>query len=329
MVDGIVLYSGGLDSLLAAKVLLNQNLNIIGFHCILPFTAPDIDPMTLPSSKLADQIGLPLHFYRCENEYINMVKNPAHGYGKNMNPCIDCKIHFINKAFEYMHEIGASFIATGEVVGQRPMSQKKHMLKHIINETDNDKRLLRPLSAKLLDETLPEQQGIVNRELLYDISGRSRKQQMQMAKEFNIESYASPGGGCLFTDPSIAKRVKDLIDHHDKIDATDFYLLTIGRHFRINDSLKIIIARNAEENDELFKYKNTAQLFLEPEFKGPMAYVKGLYDAEDKETIATIIARYGKPQENDNQIIIFLDQEKEVINVSEKIEDSKLELMRI
>ena len=329
MIDGIVLYSGGLDSLIAAKVLLNQNLKIIGFHCILPFIAPDVNPDQLPASKLAEQINLPLHFYKCDKDYIDMVKNPAHGYGKNMNPCIDCKIHFIKKAYEYMKEINASFIATGEVVGQRPMSQMKHMLMHIINETDTDNRLLRPLSAKLLEPTRPEIDGIVNRELLYGISGRTRQAQMDLAELFGIKSYASPGGGCLFTDPNIAKRVKDLIDRNQVCVQIDFYLLTLGRHLRINSDLKVIIGRNEYENHELFKFRDNADLFFEPEFKGPAGYVKGKCTEADKKFIAKIIGRYGKPEKGNCKIMIYNKKLSEIIEVTEKIDDSELDLLRI
>jgi tRNA U34 2-thiouridine synthase MnmA/TrmU len=301
----VVLYSGGLDSLLAARILMEQDLELIGFHCILPFIAPDADPGQLISTKLARQINLKITFYRCDREYLEMISNPPHGYGKHMNPCIDCKIFFIKKAAEYMREIGADFIATGEVVGQRPMSQMKHMLNHIEKETGLSGRLLRPLSAKLLKPTEPEEKGIVDRELLYDINGRSRKRQFLLAEKFNIIEYSSPGGGCLFTDKFIARRVRDLITHHKSFDQIDIYLLTVGRHFRISVDVKIIVARNESENNELEKYMKEADYFFIPRFKGPNVYVRGEVNEGDRNFIGRVIARYGKPSANDKAIDIM------------------------
>lgn len=206
----ILLYSGGLDSLLAGKVLLDEGIDVTGLHCILPYYPPDVDTEDLKESIIAKQIGLKLVHYRCGDEYINMLKNPPHGYGKHINPCIDCKIFFINKAAEIMIETGSDFVATGEVVGQRPMSQYKNTLIHIENSTLKG-RLLRPLSAKLLKPTIPEMNGIVNREKLYDISGRGRSRQIELAKYFGIKDYSSPAGGCLFTDSFISSRIKDLM----------------------------------------------------------------------------------------------------------------------
>ncbi|MCP4136245.1 MAG: tRNA 4-thiouridine(8) synthase ThiI [bacterium] len=328
---GIVLYSGGLDSLLAAKVLMEQELDVVGFHCILPFVAPDFDPEELDSSKLARDIGLPLIFYRCGKEYLEIVKNPPHGYGKNMNPCIDCKIHFIKKAAEYMKQENADFIATGEVVGQRPMSQLKNTLNHIINETGLGGRLLRPLSAKILSPTIPEEEGIVDRELLYNISGRSRKEQMKLAKKLGITRYASPAGGCLFTDPMSAKRVKDLVDYHrDDCTVLDLYLLTVGRNFRINDSTKIIVSRKEFETNELEKYKKEADYFFYPSFKGPNIFTKGELTSDEILLVGTILAKYGKPEENQREITVYKKgSEFQKIEAGAPIETEELEKMKI
>lgn len=194
---GIVLISGGLDSLLAARVLMDQDLDLIGFYGALPFVAPDADPADLKPVLLASQINLTVHVHRCGKEYIDILRNPAHGYGKHMNPCIDCHIYFIRKAAELMHEINADFVATGEVVGQRPMSQMRHTMNHIEKETGLKGRLLRPLSAKLLGTTIPEEEGIVNRDLLLGINGRSRKEQFELARKYQITEFESPSGGCL------------------------------------------------------------------------------------------------------------------------------------
>jgi tRNA-specific 2-thiouridylase len=301
---GILLYSGGLDSLIAAKILMEQNIELTGFHSILPFYPPDIDPETLPQAKLARSIGLKVHYYFCDKDYIDMLQNPPHGYGKHINPCIDCKILFLKKAGEYMKETGADFVATGEVVGQRPMSQLKDMLRHIEKETGLEGKLLRPLSAKILKPTLIEEKGIINRDLLYDISGRSRKKQMELADKFGILEYSSPAGGCLFTDKFYALKARDLFDHHKNIRPIDLYFLTMGRHFRLKKNLKVIIPRNEKENNELEKYSSFGDYIFTPDFKGPLAFVKGEITESDENTIAAMIARYGSPDETENTIAI-------------------------
>ena len=302
---GVILVSGGLDSLLAACLLLEQDLDIIGYHCILPFVPPDFKPDELSVAKMAKQINLPMEYHRCGSEYIDMLRDPEHGYGKYANPCIDCHIYFINAAAEFMKDIQADFVATGEVVGQRPMSQMRHTLNHIEKITGIRGRLLRPLSAKLLKPTIPELEGIVNRDLLLSLNGRSRKGQLELIKKYNIPEYASPSGGCLFTDKNISKRVKDLIAHHSPVTALDIYLLTLGRHFRISEKTKFIVARNEFEADALFKISQTADYFLIPEFKGPSVYVKGRIDDKEIEVIGTVILRYSKTKNNSDSISIF------------------------
>jgi len=304
----VLLYSGGLDSLLAAKVLMDQGVEVTALHCLLPFTPPDFNAENLHAEKLARQIGLKVVYYRCETDYINMLRKPKHGYGKRMNPCIDCKIFFIKQAGLLMKEIGADFVATGEVVGQRPMSQLKNTLKHIINETELDGRLVRPLSAKILDPTLPETTGLIDREKLLNLSGRGRSAQIELAEKFGIAEYQSPAGGCLLTDSFIAARVKDLLKRNDKADSADMFLLTLGRHYRYNKKMKFIVGRNETENLELEKYRNKADLFLTPEFKGPALYVSGEADDEAVEFLASVILRYGKP-EGDNRIFVYKGNE--------------------
>lgn len=301
---GIVLYSGGLDSLLTAKLLMNQGIDVTGFHCILPFVPRDFVPEKSGHVRLAYQIGLPLVFYKCGSEYLNMVRNPAHGRGKHINPCIDCKIFFIKKAAEYMKETGADFVATGEVVGQRPMSQLKHTINHIANVTGLNGRLLRPLSAKLLKPTVVEEQGIVDRSRLLDISGRGRFRQMELAKELGITEYASPAGGCLMTDAAISRRMDDLFAHTESCTAEDTWLLTVGRHFRLNESQKLIVARNEAEGRELKKLASVCDAFFEPEFKGPPAMLCGHLTDEAASFAVSVICRYGKPESEPGKILI-------------------------
>jgi tRNA-uridine 2-sulfurtransferase len=327
---GIVLFSGGLDSLLAARVLMEQDLEIIGYHCILPFVAPDVLPDELGPVKLATQIYLPVVTHRCGNEYIDLIRNPPHGYGKHANPCIDCHIYFIKKAADYMREIHADFVATGEVVGQRPMSQMKHTMNHIERVTDLKGRLVRPLSAKLLRPTQLEIDGIINRDMLCGLNGRSRKAQFELAEKYNIQEYSSPSGGCLFTDTNIAKRVKDVLMWHNDVQLHDLYLLTIGRHFRISEKAKAIVARNENENMELDKYKDKSDYFFLPEFKGPSVYVKGIICDNEITEIGEILRRYGKPGTDGSFVDVYRNGTLwQKITTITSVSDEKLECLRI
>lgn len=291
---GIVMISGGLDSLLATRVLMEQDVELIGFHCILPFVASDADPSQLHAVISAEKLGFAVQTYRCDQEYVDIIRNPPHGYGKRANPCIDCHIYFLRKAAEYMQRIGADFIATGEVVGQRPMSQMRGTMNHIEKESGLIGRLLRPLSAKLLKPTIPEKDGIVDRDRLLDISGRSRKAQFELASRFGIKDYETPSGGCLFTDVNISRRAHDLFNHHHDINVIDLYLLAIGRHFRISDEVKIIVGRNENENIILEKYIPMADMFYMPEFKGPVIFVKGEITESEQLLTGRILIHYGK-----------------------------------
>jgi len=315
---GIILFSGGLDSLLAAKILLNQQIELIGINCVLPYVSPFIKNEELAVSKFADEINLKLIYHRCGKPYIEMLKKPRYGYGKNINPCIDCKIFFLKVAEKYMKELSADFVATGEVVGQRPMSQLKHTLLQIENNSSLKGRLLRPLSAKILEPTVPEKEGLIDRNKFYEINGRSRTAQFKLAEELNIIEYESPAGGCKFTDKNISNRMFDIIKHKNEIDDIDLYLCTIGRHFRLNENLKIIVARNSEECNKLeeaIKYSNG--LFI-PNFSGPSVYIDGKIDCNIIEIIVSIINKFGKYCEKDNSIDLYNNKYKIIRTVSSK-----------
>ncbi len=327
---GILLYSGGLDSILAARLLQDQGIEITGFHCILPFVASDADPEDLEAVKLARQVNLPLIFHRCGQEYLEMVKNPPHGYGSNINPCIDCKIYIQKKAAEYKRETGADFIASGEVVGQRPMSQLKHTLIHIAKITGLEDILVRPLSAKLLKPTDAEKKGIVDREKLLDISGRGRSRQMELARHYGIGKFSSPSGGCLFTDPNIARRVADVFAHHADFSQPDIHLLTTGRHYRLDDHSKLIVGRNEAENLELEKYSASATALFIPDFRGPSALLRGEPDSDLSGLIASLILRHGKPDHGENSItMVRKGNPPKKILAGEPAGDEILERLRI
>jgi tRNA U34 2-thiouridine synthase MnmA/TrmU len=325
----ILLYSGGLDSLLAGKILLDLNIEVIGLHCLLPYYPPDTDLEKLDLSINAKHIGLSLIHHRCGPDYIDILKNPPNGYGKNINPCIDCKIYFIKKAAEMMMNTNADFVATGEVVGQRPMSQQKNTLNLIENSTLKG-RLLRPLSAKLLKPTIPETTGLVDRDKLYDINGRGRSGQLELAEKFGLANFAQPSGGCLFTDKFIAARVKDLIVNDPEFKQEELYLLKIGRHFRINPSLKIVVSRNKEDTLQLEKYEDNSDFFFRPDFSGPSVYAKGAMNENDIDVINSIISRYGKPSATENIINIYKNKNfYKAINSIDPIDDKELENYRI
>ena len=329
MKKAIVLYSGGLDSLLAAKILMEQGFDVTGFHCILPFVADDFVPEDSLPALFAKKINLPLVFYKCGQEYLDMVKAPPHGYGGNMNPCIDCKIHFLKKAADYMKESGALFVATGEVVGQRPMTQLPNILNHTFKASNLDGRLLRPLSAKLLKPTIMEEQGIVDRDKLFGMHGRGRKSQMELAAKYGITEYASPAGGCLFTDPNISARLRDLFTHHKNCSTIDTYLLTVGRHFRLDGGSKLIVARNESEVKKLALYKDSSPFYFEPSFKGPSALIRGEPESDIIPLAASIICRYGRPDEENKTIAVSRSGVNVSVNVNERAEEELINKLRI
>ncbi len=290
---GIHLYSGGLDSVLSAKLLIDQGIEVIGLHFVLPFSPPDEDPAESVPAKRARDIGLNLRFIRCGMDYMEMAANPPHGFGSQMNPCIDCKIFFLRYAAEIMRAEDAAFVSTGEVIGQRPMSQQRVTMRHILKEAGLDGYLLRPLSALRLPPTIAEEQGIVDRSKLLDITGRGRFRQLELASQWGITDFATPAGGCLFTDPHVASRIKDLYDHQP-FTLNDMYLLSFGRHFRMNENVKFIVPRNEKETKEVEKYRNEADLLLTPDFPGPSILVRGIATADMIPFLVSVIVRYGK-----------------------------------
>ena len=239
----ILLFSGGLDSILACKIIAAQGIEVSG----LTFETPFFGAARAKATAL--QLGIPHTVVNITEEHLEMLHAPRYGYGKNMNPCIDCRVLMLKIAKRFMEERGADFLFTGEVVGQRPMSQGKQTLLMTAKNAGLADRLLRPLSAKLLPETEPERVGKVDRNRLLDLQGRGRKRQIEMAGYFGISSWPSPAGGCLLTDPIFSRRLRDLFAHHPDYRIRDIELLKTGRHLRLNDEIKVIVGRNAGEND--------------------------------------------------------------------------------
>jgi hypothetical protein len=288
MVKAIGLISGGLDSILAAKMILEQNIQIIGISFISPFF-----DNTRYTKKLCEELKIELVIIEFGQEYIEIVKNPKYGYGKNLNPCIDCHTYMLKQAKILMQKRDADFVFTGEVLNERPMSQNRQALMNIERESGLQGYLLRPLSAQLLEPTIVETKGLINRTRLGRISGRSRAPQYKIAQRYDIKNIPQPASGCLLTEPNFNQRLRDALAHNqDSID--ELHLLKIGRHFRTEQGVKIIVGRNELENSELTKLAQTNDLILEPiEIPGPVVLVLSSKNNEQVKKIAAgLCARY-------------------------------------
>jgi tRNA-specific 2-thiouridylase len=273
-VRAISLLSGGLDSILATELIRRQGIEVVTLNIKTPFSLPKKDG-TSEAEQAAFQLKVPLKTLSFDKDYLRMLRNPKHGYGKNLNPCVDCKIFILKKAKKFAKEIGADFIFTGEVLGERPMSQHYPALKIIAEKSMLKGKLLRPLSAKLLPQTEAEKKGLVDRNKLLNIQGRSRKPQIQLAKEYGITSYPSPAGGCLLTCEEYAKKLQDLFDNKKRISIADVALLRVGRHFRLGKN-KIIVGRNEIENKFLTANKRPTDFFFElADVVGPTTLLQG------------------------------------------------------
>jgi tRNA U34 2-thiouridine synthase MnmA/TrmU len=298
----IALLSGGLDSTLAARLVLDQGIALEALNFMTVFcTCTNRDATCLASQKAVETLGIPLKVFNVSEEYLDVVKDPRHGYGSNMNPCIDCRIFMLKKAKAYMEESGASFIVTGEVLGQRPMSQRRDAMRLIEKEAGLDGLILRPLSAQFLPITIPEKEGWVDRAKLLNIQGRSRKPQIKLAEQFNIRDYPCPAGGCLLTDPGFGHRMKDLMDHDPGFFLNDVHLLKFGRHFRLSPDAKLVVGRNEEENRKIETFARTGDVLLKAaHYPGPVSLLRGSDDERELEKAASITARYGKGKAMDH-----------------------------
>ena len=244
----------------------------------------------------AQQLGVPLMVLSVGDAYLDVIRAPKYGYGTQMNPCVDCRIYMFAIAKRYMEEIGAGFVITGEVVGQRPMSQRKQPLRVIEADSGLDGRLLRPLSAKLLEPTLPEQLGVVDRNRLLDLSGRSRQAQLALAHQLGLTEFSQAAGGCLLTDEHFARKTKDLFVHEAHPTTKDMELLALGRHIRLDERTKVILGRHELENLLLEGYAGEGYTIVSPRFAAPTALVVGPVDEAVKRAVATLILQHAKAE---------------------------------
>jgi hypothetical protein len=295
--NAIALLSGGLDSSLAVKMMIDQGISVTAVH----FTSPFCNCTSRKAGckhqavKVAHEFGVPIRVIHKGMDYMKIVQNPPHGHGRGMNPCMDCRIYMLKKVKEMMPATGASFVVTGEVLGQRPMSQRRGAIQTIEKESGLEGHILRPLSAQHFPPTIPELEGIVDRKKLLDFSGRWRKPQIDLADRLGVRDYPCPAGGCLLTDKVIASRLRDLFVHVPNYELMDLHLLKIGRHFRLNPGLKIVVARDQGENERLHSLaKSGTALFQPTGFRGPTALACGTVDQLTEQTVGEIVARYSQ-----------------------------------
>jgi tRNA U34 2-thiouridine synthase MnmA/TrmU len=302
-VKAIGLLSGGLDSTLAVKLMIEQGVEVTAVNFVSPFCTCTRKGCKHEAGKVAKQFRIPVKIIAVGEDYIEMIKHPKHGYGSNMNPCIDCRIFMFKKAKTYMEEIGARFIFTGEVLGQRPMSQHRRAMNLIEKESGLQRLILRPLSAKLLPLTIPEEHQWVDREKLLDIQGRRRLPQMDLAKKIGVKDYPCPGGGCRLTDPQFAKRLKEALDHGEDT-IRDIQLLKYGRHVRLPSGAKVIVGRNEEENKTLLQFLNSDDIALEVIGTGsPIVFLQKQKDIDDIRQAAAICIHYSDTDNRDDVIL--------------------------
>ena len=328
MTKAIGLFSGGLDSVLAVCVVRDQGIEVEGLTFETPFFVAD------KAKEAASRIGLNLTVINVTEEYIPMLKNPKYGHGKNMNPCIDCHALMLKRAGEYMLKTKADFLFTGEVLGERPKSQNRNSLDIVAKESTFKENILRPLSAKLLPPTKPEQEGLIDRDKLLDISGRSRKRQMELAEKYGINTYENPAGGCLLTYKGYSDKLRDLFKYNENPSYRDYTLLKSGRHFRLPSGTKFIAGKDLDDNMALEALRITEDTMMYPEdYKGPVGLVicdEKYPSTDDIYLSARIIARYCKPHQGTKRVVVdTLNPEiPEVIDV-EKLSPEETESMFI
>jgi tRNA-uridine 2-sulfurtransferase len=324
MVKAVGLLSGGLDSILAIRVLQDQNIHIIGVSFVTPFFG------SKRAESAAKILNIDLRIINISKIHIEMLRSPKHGYGKEMNPCIDCHALMFHEAGKLMEAENADFLFSGEVLGERPMSQNFQSLMKVANDSGYKDFIVRPLSARLLPETSPEHEGKVDREMLLDISGRSRKRQVELAKHYGITEYAQPAGGCLLTDPAYSSRLRELMDKKPDFDIRDAELLAIGRHFRLDTGEKIIVGRNQSDNEMLMSLKTDDDVIIDiAEYPSPIIMIPNSGSEEAIKIAASICVLYSDSPQGDAIQVSYDYKGKSNILFTESFIKDDLEKIRI
>lgn len=306
MTKALGLMSGGLDSTLASMTLMRQGIEVTGISFVTPFFGAD------KARKAAQALGHPLIIVDIGAIHLEMVKDPKYGYGRHMNPCIDCHAMMFRLAGEKMQESGFDFLFSGEVLGQRPMSQNPTALKAVAKHSGFPERILRPLSARLLPPTAMEGQGLVDRAQLLDIHGRSRKRQQALAKEWGLKELPASGGGCLLTERGFSNQLRDLLSHDATADVSAVELLKVGRQFRLNPTVKLVVGRNQEDNQALEGFLTGSRRLLRcRDFSGPMGALCGDADQQTLQQAAAIVASYGKGKDQAELAVLCLSSDSE------------------
>ncbi len=294
-VKAVALYSGGLDSTLAILQMMKFGVEVEAITFMTHFGCDATDSSSCGSDPYpaAEQFGFKVRLAHLGWKFVDIVRNPKFGHGKNMNPCIDCRLLMIGEVKSIIDMIGADFVITGEVLGQRPMSQRRFTIDLVAKECGLDGRLVRPLSGRLLPATLPEKEGLIKREWLLDIEGRSRKRQMALAAEFGLTQYPNPASGCLLTDQRYSDRLRDLLKYKPETDFNDFNLLRVGRHFRLGPQTKLVVGRDESENRIIESLMIKSDYHLEtPDFGSPVGLLRGEADPDTMLMAAKVVARY-------------------------------------
>ena len=306
------LCSGGLDSMLAGLVLRQNGLEVEWITFETPFFS------AAKARKASKITGIPLTVKPIYPIYIEMLKNPPAGYGKYMNPCMDCHALMFRLAGEVMEARKFDFLFSGEVLGQRPMSQNKTSLRYVEKHSGFDGYIVRPLSGKNLPQTIPEKEGLIDREMLLDIKGRGRKAQIKMASEFGIKEYPAPAGGCLLTDRGYTNRLRDLFDHQQNCSEEELHLLKFGRHYRLNPDTKLIVGRTEKDNKNILKYHDPAHDIVidVKDFPSPIALIPHGAEKESIMLAGAICAGHSKaPKLAAIDVLVKTGKKKKTIKV--------------
>jgi tRNA U34 2-thiouridine synthase MnmA/TrmU len=324
VVRALGLCSGGLDSILAGLVLRRQGIDVVWISFETPFFSAD------KARAAANRTGIPLTVRKITPTYLQMLRSPPCGYGKHMNPCMDCHALMFRLAGEWMLSQGFDFLFSGEVVGQRPMSQTKPSLRYVEKHSGFEGYILRPLSARVLPETIPEQKGWVDREGLLGLSGRSRKPQIELAEEFGIRDYPTPAGGCLLTDPGYARRLRDLFDHQTDTPNAQLEMLKHGRHFRLDAQSKIIVGRTQRDNQRILAHHDPSRdvVLKVRDFPGPIVVVAGHATPPVLAQAAAICAGYSKAaQETAVEVLVTAPEGERILTVAPQRPEAARDLM--